>query len=234
MVVLKFIAVIIVSYFFGNVHFARVLSRAKHDDITKHGSGNPGTMNMLRTHGLIFALTTLILDALKGAIPALLAYYIFGGFATGSKVLAVNAMSVAGLFAVLGHVYPVIYKFKGGKGVATAFGFFTVVNPMLSLVLFIVGVITFAIFKIGSVASLTYISTFAIWQVVSNLNRHSAFSLVIIVLVAVLIFAVHSSNIKKLCKLKENKIDMNQVLKKDAELIKSAKNTIITKKDKKN
>ncbi len=223
----KFAIIIIASYFLGNVHFARILSRAKNDDITKHGSGNPGTMNMLRTHGIIFGVFTLLLDGLKGAIPALLAYLWLGGADGG--LMATYAMHIAGLFAVLGHVFPVVYRFKGGKGVATAFGFFTVVNPLVSFILFVIGLIVFVTIKIGSVSSLVYISLFVLYQVITNFNTNSILPLTILLAVGVLIVVVHKTNVKKLVKKQENKINFNEVMEKDKELIQKNKEAIMNK-----
>ena len=75
----KFLILIIGSYLIGNIFFARIISKAKHYDINKKGSGNPGTMNVLRNLGFGMGLLTLVLDMLKGIIPAIVGFYLFGG-----------------------------------------------------------------------------------------------------------------------------------------------------------
>lgn len=226
---LKIIALIIFGYFLGNIHFARIIAKSRKDDITTHGSGNPGTMNVVRTHGIILGSVTLILDALKGAIPALIGFWWFGGADGG--FYAINAMHVAGLSAVLGHVFPVFYKFKGGKGVATSFGFFTVVNPLLSLILFAIGLALFLIVRIGSVSSLVFVSGFVIYQVVTNFNVPSIPSLFILLIVGVLIFVVHKSNVQRLINNQENVIDLKQTIEKDKQLIAEKKQNIQNKRN---
>ena len=110
-VFVKFIIVVLVGYFIGNINFAIIISKFKKNDIRTHGSGNPGTMNMTRTFGVKVGIVVMALDMLKGVLSALLGYWL----------LKENSLSTIGLFtgglsAVVGHIYPIIYKFTGGKG----------------------------------------------------------------------------------------------------------------------
>ncbi len=116
----------ICSYFIGNLSNAIIISKLKKSDIRKLGSGNPGTLNMSRNFGIKIGLLTLFLDALKGAIPALIGFFVFNGKTLNGIPfnLADFAKYAFGLCAVLGHIYPAIYKFKGGKGIATTIGAF--------------------------------------------------------------------------------------------------------------
>ena len=75
----KFLILIVGSYLMGNIFFARIISRLRHYDISKAGSGNPGTMNMVRNLGFSMGLLTLLLDMLKGVIPSICGYLLFGG-----------------------------------------------------------------------------------------------------------------------------------------------------------
>ena len=113
------VLVILVSYFCGNISFARIISRKLDSDITKLGSGNPGTTNMLRNFGFKIGLVNFILDISKGFLPVLATELIFN-----------NAIMtyIAGVSVIVGHIYPVIYKFKGGKGIATMLGVFFATN----------------------------------------------------------------------------------------------------------
>ncbi|MBR5226879.1 MAG: glycerol-3-phosphate acyltransferase, partial [Clostridia bacterium] len=92
------------SYLIGNFSFARIISHKKNSDITKLGSGNPGTMNMLRNFGIKSGALTLVLDAVKGALPALLGFLAFGGTAGGG--MAYVGLYIGGLGAILGHNFP--------------------------------------------------------------------------------------------------------------------------------
>ena len=116
------------SYLFGNLNWALIISKLKKTDIRKLGSGNPGTLNMSRNLGLKIGILTFVLDILKGVIPTLIAYFVFNGKKFEETGFYISDFSVllCGLFVVLGHIYPVLLKFKGGKGIASTIGVFLV------------------------------------------------------------------------------------------------------------
>lgn len=118
----------ICSYLLGNVNWALIISKMKNTDIRKMGSGNPGTLNMSRNLGLKFGLLTFFLDIMKGVIPTLVAFFLLKDkyFDDCGYVVGDFAIYLCGLCAVLGHIYPVFLKFKGGKGIATTIGVFLV------------------------------------------------------------------------------------------------------------
>ena len=101
--------VIILSYILGSINFAYIMAKVKGIDISSSGSGNPGTSNALRTLGKGSAVIVLLGDLLKGALPIMFFY-------------EDKYFLIYGVAAVLGHIYPLFYKFKGGKGVATYLG----------------------------------------------------------------------------------------------------------------
>ena len=194
----------------GNISFAKVISRIKHDDITKHGSGNPGTMNMLRTFGVKLGLLTLLLDAIKGAIPSLLGFFMFGGINGGE--LAYIGLYAGGISAVVGHCFPVFAKFKGGKGVATTLGMFAVAEPYLALGMFFVCLVYLVIFDYGAIASFLYITALTLYE---GYRFHSNLTISIMLLVLYcLIFFMHRKNITRLLIGKENKVNFREKLKK--------------------
>ena len=119
-----FSIIAVCSYFFGNVNFAIIISKIKKSDIRKLGSGNPGTLNMSRNFGLLTGILTLLLDAIKGAIPCLVGFFVFkNAYVDGTSFLLADlAKYFFGLCVVLGHIFPVFYKFKGGKGIASTIG----------------------------------------------------------------------------------------------------------------
>ena len=112
------------SYFVGNANWAIIISRTQKRDIRAMGSGNPGTLNMSRNLGLKFGLLTFFLDIMKGAVPTLVAFFVFRGqkFVGSEFLISDLAIYLCGFCAVMGHIYPVIYKFKGGKGIASTIG----------------------------------------------------------------------------------------------------------------
>lgn len=122
-----FIVMAVVSYFVGCFNFALLISKIKHKDVRKMGSGNPGTMNMSRQFGLKIGALTLFCDMIKGGLPLLIAHLIFRGYIfAGTDVLVGDlARYVCGVSVIIGHIYPVTMKFKGGKGIASTLGMYS-------------------------------------------------------------------------------------------------------------
>ena len=122
----QFVLLAVGCYLIGCFNFARMISRFKHQDITKMGSGNPGTMNVSRELGWKAGLLTFVVDALKGALPAVVAYFIYRDYTFENTQIIVSDFMryFCGFFVVLGHVFPITMKFKGGKGIASTFGLF--------------------------------------------------------------------------------------------------------------
>ena len=208
----------VVSYLIGNINFARIFSWAfAKKDITTVGSKNPGTMNMLRTRGFGEAILTLVMEAIKCGVPALVSYYLIGHFYTGYADLA---FFIAGFAAIVGHCFPVFYKFKGGKGVACTFGLFTF-HPVfwwMSLIGFVICfLLLLFVVKFGSVVSLFYVTGMSVVAtVLFSVGNHPFLIalLVIIWLNVVMIYALHHANLHRLFTGKENKVDLMSKLKK--------------------
>ncbi len=118
----------VASYLFGNLNWAIIISKIKKIDIRKMGSGNPGTLNMSRNLGLKVGLLTFFLDVMKGALPTLIVFFLTKDryFAESTFRVADFAIYLCGFLVVLGHIYPVFLKFKGGKGIASTIGVFLV------------------------------------------------------------------------------------------------------------
>ncbi|MGN1221618.1 MAG: glycerol-3-phosphate acyltransferase [Christensenellales bacterium] len=218
-VVLEYVLLVLFSYFIGNISFARIISKSKSDDITKKGSGNPGTMNMLRTYGVKSGALTLILDVLKGVIPSLTGLLLFRYTGLNENI----GLFVAGLSVIIGHMWPVIYKFKGGKGVACALGVFMVANPLYLLIAFVIGFVYLWFFDYGSVASLFIVAFMSIiqgWQfntdyLNGNLSLNELLTInLLIFAIFFLIWFAHRSNIIRLLMGKENKANLQKSFKK--------------------
>lgn len=124
----QFFIMAAVCYAIGCCNFAVIISRWRRMDITKMGSGNPGTMNMTRELGLKFGILTFVCDALKGGIPALISYFIYRNYVFENTSMPVSDFTryFCGLFVVLGHIFPLQLRFKGGKGIASTLGMFWV------------------------------------------------------------------------------------------------------------
>lgn len=133
---LKLILAYLIAYFIGNISPSTIIGRRSGIDIKQEGSGNAGTTNALRVLGKKAAVITLCVDVLKGVAAVLI-----GSFAAGS----LGAYGCA-LCVILGHIWPMLYKFKGGKGIATSFGALIALNPLLALI------------ELGIVAAVTLLS----------------------------------------------------------------------------
>jgi glycerol-3-phosphate acyltransferase PlsY len=114
----------VISYLIGSINWSIIISKSQKKDIRSMGSGNPGTLNMSRNFGLKFGLLTFLLDVLKGAVPTLVAFFVFKNytFKNSSFLVSDLAIYLVGFSVVIGHIYPIFLKFKGGKGIASTIG----------------------------------------------------------------------------------------------------------------
>jgi acyl phosphate:glycerol-3-phosphate acyltransferase len=123
------VGIVVLAYLLGSLSFAVIVSRAMRlDDPRSYGSGNPGATNVLRSGNKAAAILTLLLDALKGVVAVLVARALAPRLG-----LVDTTIALAGVAAFLGHLYPVFFRFQGGKGVATAAGVLLALNPWLGL-----------------------------------------------------------------------------------------------------
>ena len=202
--------VIICSYFFGNISVARFVAKSQKDDITKLGSGNPGSTNILRNYGFYLGLLNLGLDSVKGFIPAFVCFKIFGN--------DYLYLYIAGLSTILGHIYPVIFKFKGGKGIASMLGVFFAADPLVTLIVVVVAAICWLCFEYGSVASFLCVTALTVYEGVKIKNILPSSESKIICLLLYIIFLVtwwaHRGNIQRLLVGRENKVSLLKSTKK--------------------
>lgn len=190
----------IVSYLIGSLNFAVILSRVfHHDDIRKHGSGNAGATNMVRTYGRKWGVLTFVCDGLKAVVS------VFGSM----LLMGEGGAYIGALFAILGHIFPVYYKFQGGKGVAVASIAILCLNPLVFAflaVLFVIIVYASRYISLGSV-----ICAFFYPMLLNAFNTDKGFiSTTVSVLVAVIVIVMHRSNIKRLMNRTENKIGQKE------------------------
>lgn len=203
------VLVVIVSYFVGNISISRILAGTKKKDITKLGSGNAGSTNVLRNFGLGMGVLNLVLDILKGFIPAFVAYKIFND--------NLVYLYIAGISVMIGHIYPVIFKFKGGKGIASMLGVFLASNPIATLIVIAVALISWLAFKYGSIASFICVTALTFIEGLNAKTLVFPENLIVSILLFVifcLTWYAHRGNIVRLLCGKESKVSLIKSTKK--------------------
>ena len=201
----KYIVLIcIAAYIVGSVNFATLIAKINSKDIKKMGSGNPGTMNVLRTIGKLWGVLVFILDAAKGLGFALIGRFLINGADNYPMAILLGAC------VILGHIFPIFDKFRGGKGVASTIGVFIAISPIVGSVTLVVLIIMLFGIKYGFIGSMLTITAFAINAIL--LCQNSVLAIVIICLWWALVVFAHRGNIMRLIKGEENTLN---ILKKD-------------------
>lgn len=188
----------ICSYLIGSISFAILTSKFYHlDDPRLFGSNNAGATNVMRSGNKKAGLLTFVGDTLKGTIVVIIGKYIFFSQAKTEIIVSIGAILV-----ILGHIYPVFYKFKGGKGVATLIGIVLGVNPILFLASIGSWGIVFTFFRISSLSSLITISLIPLYSYLIMGNNPYTFAML---LCSLIVLYKHKGNIKRLLNKNEHK-----------------------------
>ena len=205
-----YIIVAVIAYLIGSINFSIILSkRMAGFDIREKGSGNAGTTNMLRAVGKKAAVITLICDILKGVVSILIAVL------AGKIVKNLdNALLVqlAGIFVIIGHTFPVFFKFKGGKGIATSLGVLLMTNWQIGLICLVFALVLIALTRMVSVGSIAAGILFPVLVAFINQNyivptSNSNWSyLVFSIIIALLVIFNHRANVQRILNGTENKI----------------------------
>lgn len=200
-----YIIVAIIAYLLGSISFSVIISKKMAGfDVREKGSGNAGSTNVLRTVGKKAAVLTLICDCLKGVLAILIAYIAGNIVKDIDKSLLVQ---LAGIFVVIGHTFPVFFKFKGGKGVATSLGVLLMVNWQIGLICLVFALVLMALTRFVSLGSVAAAVLFPVLTVFIRTNYLVPGNYIIfgIILAALVIFN-HRENVKRLLEGKENKL----------------------------
>lgn len=208
------------AYLIGNINWATFISHLKKKDVRQMGSGNPGTMNMLRNFGAGLGALTLVLDILKGVVPCLIGLLVYRGkLLPGNLDAGELALFCAGFFVVLGHIYPFAMKFKGGKGVATTFGVFFVAEPVWMAAALVFTILFIVIFQYGGLADLIVIGGLTIVQAVeynAAFGVSGGFVALMLLLAGIcfLTFFAHRKNIADMLSGREHKTNLRRIIAK--------------------
>ncbi|GHV00472.1 glycerol-3-phosphate acyltransferase [Clostridia bacterium] len=215
----RILILVVASYCMGNISFARTMASSRHMDITTKGSGNPGTMNVVRTMGWKFGLFTLLLDVAKAVIPCVLGCL----FLEYPNMSSLPGVYIAGLSTIVGHMFPVFHRFKGGKSVASAIGVFLAADWRFALGAIAIALLIFLLFRYGSVASLCCIFMMTVVEylkffvfdfepsdallLAAPATKDQILLAILLGVMTALIFFAHRENLKRLFEGRERRME---------------------------
>ncbi len=202
------------AYLIGSMNFSLVISRRFYrKDIRRYGSHNAGMTNMLRTFGILPAGLTLLGDFCKGIFAILLGRCLLVWLLGAPDYQLMEGL--IGISAMLGHLFPVFYRFKGGKGVLVCAGVILMINPWVFLTILGVFLLVFACFRIISLGSILAAIAFPVaTAIINGLSHYSLFdylsSIAVSVVISSLVLYMHRGNMKRLLHGEEPKVGKNK------------------------
>lgn len=202
------ISIAIIAYLIGSISFSVIFTKKLAGfDVREKGSKSAGSTNVLRTAGKKVAILTLICDILKGIVAVLLSVYIGNKSNYNHPEILVQ---IAALFVAIGHTFPIFFKFKGGKGVATSLGVLMLINWKLGLILLIYALVLIILTRmvsLGSIAAAILLPILTIFISDNYLVPGNYF--IFTVLLAIFVCYNHRENIKRLMNGNENRISFS-------------------------
>jgi acyl phosphate:glycerol-3-phosphate acyltransferase len=204
LMLLSSVAIAVAAYLLGSVPVGYLLVRIfRHEDIRSVGSGNIGATNVLRSGGKGLGAATFVLDVLKGASAVWIAALVATAWLPTMQERNVEAL--AALCAVIGHMFPIWLRFKGGKGVATGFGVFLAATPLAALAAITLFAIVLALSRYVSLASILAAATFPILAWSIDHSPRPAFFIAVQAIISFLIIVKHHPNVRRLLAGTENR-----------------------------
>lgn len=207
---IAYIIVAIIAYLLGSISFSIIFSKKFAGfDVREKGSKNAGTTNVLRTVGKKAAILTLVCDVLKGVVAVLIAFLI------GIWVEGINKallLQIAGIFVVIGHLFPVFFKFKGGKGVATSLGVLLTINWQIGLICLVFALVIMALTRMVSLGSIMAAILFPVLTIFIHQNYlvPNANYVIFGIILATLVVFLHRANIQRILEGKENRLSFGK------------------------
>ncbi len=202
-----YLVVCLIAYLIGSISFSLIFSKKMAGfDVRDRGSQNAGATNVLRTVGKGPAILTLLCDALKGVLAVLIAYI---ASKIWEDVNGLSLMYLAGLFAIIGHTFPVFFEFRGGKGVATALGVLLFLNIKVGLICLIFALIIIAVTRTVSIGSMLSAVLFPI--LILFIDPEKTFvSVLLSILIAAFVIFNHRENLKRIKEGTEKKLSFKK------------------------
>ena len=201
-----YIIVAVIAYLLGSISFSVIISKKMAGfDVREKGSGNAGSTNVLRTVGKKAAILTLICDILKGVVAVLIAT-LFGKI--WKELDGALLVQLAGIFVIIGHTFPIFFKFKGGKGVATSLGVLLITNWQIGLICLVFALVLMVLTQMVSVGSIGAAILYPVLTLFISQNYIVPGTYIISsIIIAILVVFNHRSNVKRLLSGTENRIN---------------------------
>ncbi len=206
---ITYILIGIIAYLIGSISFSVIISKKMAGfDVREKGSKNAGSTNVLRTVGKKAAIITLICDILKGVVAVLIAY-IVGKFVKGiDRAILVQ---IAALCVVIGHTFPIFFKFKGGKGVATSLGIILLLNWQIGLICLVFALILMILTRMVSLGSISAAILFPVLTIFITENYLVEGNYIVFgILLAAFVVYNHRANVKRILSGTENKLSFSK------------------------
>lgn len=195
MAVVTYLSIALATYLLGSIPFGFLLVRIfRKEDIRSKGSGNIGATNVIRSGAKGLGALTFLLDVCKGYVAVLLAGYMAARIGASYG----DAVAVGAICAVLGHIYTIWLQFKGGKGVATAFGVFLALVPWAAVASLGVFAVVFALSRYVSLASILGAAAFPVFALLLQHRPYGVWLTAVVFLAPVIVIAKHHENIGRL------------------------------------
>ncbi len=206
---------ILAAYLIGSINFAVIFSNIfTGKDVRESGSGNAGTTNVMRTAGFLPGILTFVCDALKGFVGAFIGKQVFAWLYLQTGLMLFNSVYgayICYIFVMIGHILPVFFQFKGGKGIAASVGGFAVCCPIaiiIGLCAFAVSLLISKIVSVGSLIATVFVVSLAI--VFADASVPVLPQIIMAVIAGGIVFFTHKSNIERLIKGEEKKLTIGK------------------------
>ncbi len=206
---ITYILIGIIAYLIGSISFSVIISKKMAGfDVREKGSKNAGSTNVLRTVGKKAAIITLICDILKGVVAVLIAY-IVGKFV--KDIDRAILVQIAALCVVIGHTFPIFFKFKGGKGVATSLGIILLLNWQIGLICLVFALILMILTRMVSLGSISAAILFPVLTIFITENYLVEGNYIVFgILLAAFVVYNHRANVKRILSGTENKLSFSK------------------------
>jgi glycerol-3-phosphate acyltransferase PlsY len=211
--IMPFILSALAAYLIGSISFSIIFTRLfLKTDVREHGSGNAGTTNVLRTAGKLPALLTLLFDFLKAVAAVTIARLLLGIFQVnigGNLQLTVTVSFVAGIFCILGHIYPVYFSFRGGKGALTAVALVALIHPgifIIEILIFTIVVLITKYVSAGTVIAAIFYPITTLLLLSFFGDRYAFLDALFALIISAIVIYKHKANIKRLLSGTESKL----------------------------